>query len=236
MLWPDSRKWNRPQEDEAVQGAAEEQIERKLGLHEQRLERVAVLIAELGASSVLDLGCGGGKLLRLLLKSSALTKITGVDVSVSALECASGRLGLERMAEAKRQRIELIHGSVLYRDPRFAEHDVAALVEVIEHLDPPRLAAMARVVFEYAQPKAVIITTPNGEYNVRFEGMTAGAFRHKDHRFEWDRPTFEAWAREVAERYGYGVCFEAVGEVVPEVGAPSQLVLFTRVEESGERK
>ncbi|MCD0389262.1 hypothetical protein, partial [Acinetobacter baumannii] len=79
----------------------------------------------------------------------------------------------------------------MYRDKRFEGFDAAAVVEVIEHLDPPRLSAFERVVFEFSRPSTVVLTTPNREYNVMWETLPAGAVRHADHRFEWDRQEFQ---------------------------------------------
>jgi hypothetical protein len=105
--------------------------------------------------------------------------------------------------------------------------DAAAVVEVIEHLDPPRLAAFERVLFECARPRTVVLTTPNRDYNVRFPNLPAGRFRHRDHRFEWTREEFRAWAIRVAERFGYTIRIEAVGPVDADVGPPTQMVVFT---------
>lgn len=116
----------------------------------------------------------------------------------------------------------------MYRDTRLSGFDAAAVVEVIEHLDPPRLAAFERVVFEHAIPGAVIITTPNCEYNARFGTLPAGQFRHKDHRFEWTRSEFQTWANAVAQRFGYSVAFYPVGNEDPTVGAPTQMGVFTK--------
>jgi 3' terminal RNA ribose 2'-O-methyltransferase Hen1 len=137
-------------------------------------------------------------------------------------------LDLERLPELQRQRLTLLHGSLMYRDKRLAGFDAATVIEVIEHLDPPRLAAFERVLFEFARPGLVVLTTPNAEFNVRFEGLPAGRFRHKDHRFEWTRPEFETWARDVAGRFGYGVRFVPVGVVDATVGAPTQMAVFSR--------
>lgn len=121
-----------------------------------------------------------------------------------------------------------MHGSLMYRDKRLEAFDAATVIEVIEHLDPARLAAFERVVFQCARPKAVIITTPNSEYNVRFQTLPAGQFRHKDHRFEWLRQEFSAWAESIAGRFGYAVRFLPVGPEDPRVGAPTQMGVFTR--------
>ncbi len=180
-----------------------------------------------GARRVLDLGCGEGPLLRFLLGDRGFEDIVGMDVSHRALEVAADRLRLDRLPTKQKERIRLIHGSLTYRDRRLEGYDAAAVVEVIEHLDPPRLAAFERVLFEFARPRTVVLTTPNVEYNVKFETLPAGKFRHRDHRFEWARPEFEAWACGVAQRFGYAVHFLPVGPEDPEVGAPTQMGVFT---------
>ena len=206
----------------------EETLEKPLSLHEQRLRVVHELIRELGARSVVDLGCGEGRLLRRLLDDKRVTRILGMDVSARSLELAAERLRLERRPERQRQRLELIQGSLVYRDPRLAGFDVATLVEVIEHLEPDRLPVLARVVFGHARPGRVIVTTPNREYNARFEGLAAGQLRHPDHRFEWTRAEFRDWAEGVAADHGYTVSFQPLGEEDASLGAPAQLALFER--------
>lgn len=151
-----------------------------------------------------------------------------MDVSHRSLEVASQRLKLERMPTKKRQRLKLIHGSLMYRDKRLAGYDAATVVEVIEHMDPPRLAAFERVLFESARPETVVVTTPNAEYNVKFDTLPAGQFRHKDHRFEWTRAQFHQWSQTVASRFGYTVRFLPIGEEDGQVGAPTQMGVFSR--------
>lgn len=197
-------------------------------LNEQRLEAVLGALRSAGAARVLDLGCGEGKLLERLLKERSFREIVGLDVSYRVLEVAERRLRLERMSEHERQRIRLLHGALTYRDRRLEGFDAAAVVEVIEHLDPPRLAAFERVVFERARPGTVVVTTPNAEYNVRWPSLPAGRFRHRDHRFEWTRAEFAAWAERVAGAAGYTVAFSPIGPVDPEVGSPTQMAVFTR--------
>lgn len=205
-----------------------EEPARETSLHEQRLGAVLATLRAAGARRVLDLGCGEGRLLRMLLDDRQITEIVGLDVSVRSLEFASRKLKLDRIPERQRERIRLLHGALTYRDDRLANFDAAAVVEVIEHLDPARLAAFERVLFEHARPKTVVVTTPNREYNVKWETLPAGAMRHGDHRFEWTRMEFQEWANGVANRFGYSVRFLPVGPEDGEVGAPSQMGVFER--------
>lgn len=206
---------------------AEAAVGRTVPLHRKRIDAVLEALRGAGAASVLDLGCGSGKLLAKLLKDARFTRVTGVDVSARALDMAERALRLDRMPERTARRLELIQGSVVYRDRRFAGYDAVVLMEVIEHLDEGRLPAMERVVFGGARPGTVIVTTPNAEYNARY-GMEAHERRHTDHRFEWDRARFAAWANAVAERHGYRVRIEGVGDADPEAGSPTQMGVFDR--------
>jgi 3' terminal RNA ribose 2'-O-methyltransferase Hen1 len=187
---------------------------------------VLAALRELQAASVIDLGCGTGQFLRVLLDDSAYTGVTGVDVSVSSLELAARRLRLEGMNERRRSRVQLFQGALTYRDRRFQGYDAAVLMEVVEHVDPPRLPALVDVVFGHARPGAVLVTTPNSEYNVRYQ--TLDGMRHPDHRFEWTRAEFAAWCREVASAHGYDVELRGIGDDDPELGAPTQLAVFRR--------
>lgn len=193
--------------------------------------RAAAVIAALhaeGARSVVDLGCGEGALLRELIAAPAFVEILGVEVSHRALQVATRRLNFERMPDSKRARIELIQSSATYRDDRLAGKDALVLMEVIEHVDVPRLPALVRSVFAHARPISVVVTTPNVEHNVRYEFLAPGAMRHADHRFEWTRAQFRSWAEEVAGAHGYAVRYLPVGEDDPEVGPPTQMAVFRR--------
>jgi len=215
-------------ETDAANQRDEQAIEDRISLYDQRLAAVCDELEATGARSVIDLGCGDGRLVARLVRDRRLTRLAGTDVSPRALEFARDRLGLDELPAPQRERIALFQASLTYRDARFAGFDAACAIEVIEHLDPSRLAAFERVVFEHAQPATVIITTPNAEYNARFEALPAGRFRHRDHRFEWTRAEFEAWAGGVAERAGYAVRFAPVGEIDPVLGPPTQMGVFSR--------
>lgn len=186
------------------------------------------ILKDSDAKSVIDLGCGEGKLLRELAKVKQFERIVGMDVSMRSLEIATEKLRLEPGNE----RLSLIHGTLMYRDKRLAGFDAASVVEVIEHLDPPRLSAFERVIFEFAAAHTVVVTTPNKEYNAVWESLPAGKFRHSDHRFEWTRNEFQTWAEAVAARFEYAVQFHPIGPLDETVGSPTQMAVFA-IESSG---
>ncbi len=216
--------------DDGRAESGEEVLEKTISLNDQRLGTVVAAIKASGAKRVLDLGCGEGKLLRELLKEKQFEQIVGMDVSVRSLEIAKDRLRLDDLPTKQKNRIRLLHGSLMYRDKRLSGFDAAAVVEVIEHLDPPRLSAFERVVFEFARPGTVVLTTPNWEYNSTWPSLPAGQFRHSDHRFEWTRAEFEGWACGIAKKFGYQVRFLPVGPEDGNLGPPTQMGVFEKVE------
>ena len=209
-----------------VHNNEEEAIERPLNLNQERINAVVAALKSCGAKRVVDLGCGEGKLLGALLEDRGFDEIVGLDVSHRNLEIAHERLKLDRLPTRQRDRLKLIQGSLMYRDARLTGYDAATVVEVIEHLDVPRLNAFERVLFEFAKPTSVVLTTPNVEYNARFETLPAGKLRHKDHRFEWTREQFKDWAERIAGLYGYEVRLLPVGTEDPAIGAPTQMAVF----------
>jgi 3' terminal RNA ribose 2'-O-methyltransferase Hen1 len=215
--------------DNAVEGAfVLDTPGRPVPLAEQRRGAVLAAVRACGARTVGDFGCGEGALVRDLLAERGIETVTAVDVSARALQMAGRRLRLDTMTEQQRQRLRIFQSALTYRDERLAGLDAAVLMEVVEHVDPPRLDALARTVFGHAAPRTVIVTTPNAEHNVRFETLPAGAMRHRDHRFEWTRSGFRAWAGAVAAGYGYTVRYLPVGADDPEVGPPTQMAIFSQ--------
>ncbi len=217
-----------PDVTEEERAHEEETLEQKVSLNEQRIGAVIAALKHAGARRVIDLGCGEGRLLQALLKDRDFERVVGMDVSFRSLDIARDRLDLERLPPKQRERIDLFQGALTYRDRRLSEYDAACAIEVIEHMDLSRLSAFERVVFEFARPATLIVTTPNVEYNVRFESLSAGSFRHRDHRFEWTRPEFQTWALAACERFGYSVRFLPVGIEDPAVGPATQMGVFTR--------
>ncbi|MFJ2393369.1 3' terminal RNA ribose 2'-O-methyltransferase Hen1 [Streptomyces sp. NPDC087843] len=217
-------------EVEDIDNAVDEETDtedRPVPLAVQRRDAILAALHARGAARVLDLGCGQGQLVQALLKDVRFTEIVGVDVSMRALTIAARRLKLDRMGERQAARVQLLQGSLAYTDKRLKGYDAAVLSEVVEHVDLPRLPALEYAVFGSARPRTVLVTTPNVEYNVRWETLPAGHSRHGDHRFEWTREEFRSWARAVAERHGYEVEFAPVGPDDPEVGPPTQMATFS---------
>ena len=210
--------------------AQDEAPDKTLNLNTQRLGSVVAALKSCGAKRVIDIGCGEGKLLALLVQEGQFTQIAGVDVSHVALKRANDRLKLEHAGASMRERAQLFQGSLTYKDARFTGYDAACVIEVIEHLDIGRLAAFERVLFECAKPPVVVLTTPNKEYNSHYNLLYEDDLRHDDHRFEWTRAEFRDWATETANRFGYTVQFSEIGNADATHGAPTQMGVFTRCE------
>jgi 3' terminal RNA ribose 2'-O-methyltransferase Hen1 len=215
-------------DDAAAAPEVSDEPDRPVPLAEQRRGAVLAALRSARATSVADLGCGEGTLVAALLADRTVQKVVATDVSVRSLEVAARKLRLDTMPEMQRARLQIFQSSLTYRDTRLSGLDAAVLMEVIEHVDPPRLAALEHCVFGEAAPATVVVTTPNVEYNVRFPDLPPGQYRHRDHRFEWTRAEFSEWTARVAERFGYSVRQLPVGNDDPDVGPPSQLAVFTR--------
>jgi 3' terminal RNA ribose 2'-O-methyltransferase Hen1 len=205
--------------------------EKKANLHQLRLDAALIELKKNGSKTVVDMGCGEGKLLKMMIKEAQFDKILGVDVSMRELQKAKSRLKLEEISQKMRDRLELIQGSITYRDKRIENYDALVMIEVIEHLELERIPAMERVVFECANPQMVIITTPNAEYNALYN-LEEDSMRHNDHRFEWTRQEFKTWSESVAEKYNYAVKFTNIGDLDEKLGSPSQMAVFKNIKKS----
>ena len=202
--------------------------EKRISLNTRRLEAVKNAVIESGASSVIDLGCGECRLTSMLLEEKQIKRVGAADVSVRVLEKAKHNLRFDRMPPYKKNKLTLMQASLTYKDPRFSGYDAACVVEVIEHLDPLRIPAFERVVFEFAAPGTVVVTTPNKEYNTQYEWLSEGSLRHNDHRFEWSREEFKRWTEHICETFGYTVERSGIGDADEEFGAPTQMGVFRK--------
>ncbi len=204
----------------------EDALERPMRLQERRLAAVVEVLRESGAQSVADIGCGEADLIVELARDAVIRRLIGVDVCVHELERAQARLSRVQMHSTLRERIDVFQSSVLYWDKRLQDVEALVLMEVIEHIDGARLPALERVLFGQLRPKLAIVTTPNAEYNVLFARLATGFMRHPDHRFEWSRSQFAAWAQRVADTNSYTVRFAPIGDLDPALGAPTQMAVF----------
>ncbi|MBR5410526.1 MAG: 3' terminal RNA ribose 2'-O-methyltransferase Hen1 [Clostridia bacterium] len=202
--------------------------EKRISLNTRRLDAVKNAVLESGASSVIDLGCGECKLTAMLLEENQIKRVGAADVAVHVLEKAKQTLRYDRMPPYKKNKLTLMQASLTYKDPRFSGYDAACVVEVVEHLDPQRIPAFERVLFEFATPNTVVLTTPNKEYNAHYEWLAEDTLRHHDHRFEWTREEFKAWAAQICERFGYIVEISEIGDVDEACGAPTQMGVFRK--------
>ena len=215
------------EEEQSESEPTEEKVARS-SLNTLRMNAVKAAVLESGATSVIDLGCGECRLTAMLLMEPQIKKVTACDVSVSVLEKAAQRLNLNRMETYKRNKLTLMQASLTYRDKRFEGYDCACVVEVIEHIEPARIPAFERAVFEFSAPQTVIVTTPNKEYNANYERMRENELRHGDHRFEWTRAEFEEWTKHICERFGYDCTISGVGDCDEQYGTPTQMGVFTK--------
>lgn len=215
-------------EDEAEVVVPDEIKEKRVSLNTRRLAAVKNAVIESGATSVIDLGCGECKLTGMLLEEKQIKRVAAADVAVRVLDKAKQRLRYDRMPPYKKDKLTLMQASLTYKDPRFSGYDAACVVEVVEHLDPMRVIAFERVLFEEAAPKTVILTTPNKEYNAHYEWLTDNSLRHNDHRFEWSREEFKTWTEHICEAYGYTVERSEIGDFDEQYGSPTQMGVFRK--------
>jgi 3' terminal RNA ribose 2'-O-methyltransferase Hen1 len=199
-------------------------------LNDQRLNLVISLLSKNNASRVLDLGCGEGNLIRLLMKHKRFTEIVGIDISPIRLNQVREWLDFSKFPPSRKKDLKLIQASLLNPDKRLCGYDGAAIIEVIEHMELQDLPLFEKAIFDYAQPRVIILTTPNIEYNIK-KGLRKGKLRHPDHRFEWTRSQFSLWAKRVGYDFGYTVSFLPIGDLDEKVGPPTQVAFFEKIRE-----
>ncbi|XP_065664319.1 small RNA 2'-O-methyltransferase [Hydra vulgaris] len=204
-------------------------------LFKQRYEAVAQIINKMQAKSVLDIGCSDGKFLTYMKeKCTSVEKIIGVDIDRSLLESNTYFLQPKPfeyiVKRAVPLNISLFCGSITQSDVRFHHVDLISCIEVIEHLYDDVLSMVPYNIFGILKPKAVVMTTPNAEYNQLFKGFSG--LRHNDHKFEWTRNQFQQWCMRIERTYGYVVEFDGVGAPPADskVGYCSQIAVFRQTD------
>ena len=234
----DEEESEAPERESQEADREEQELERPLKLQGLRMEAVLEVLRSHEAKTVADLGCGEGRLVKLLLDERRFTQVVGADVSLHSLERAERRLDLLNMPATKRARLTLLQSSLVYRDKRLLALreapekglDAVVLVEAIEHLELDRLPFFEENVFRFLRPRIVVITTPNAEHNVRFTALAHGTMRHRCHRFEWTREELRAWGTRVALSYRYTMTWQGIGEDDAQLGPPTQMLVFEREE------
>jgi 3' terminal RNA ribose 2'-O-methyltransferase Hen1 len=196
----------------------EAKLESPIRLNELRFNKVEEVLITSGVKRVLDFGCGEGRFLEKLIRNPWFSEVIGADVSIASLERATKRL--ER--NSSKNKAKLIHSSFTYHDDRLKDIDSMVMLEVIEHIDLTNLDFVEKNIFEFIKPKLLIITTPNADYNTKFQQP---GFRHPDHRFEWTRDEFKVFC-EKSIKYGYTYEISFIGDIEPALGGPTQMGVF----------
>lgn len=199
---------------------------KKIRLNELRYEKIVDFIRTIPKrDTVVDLGAGEGKLSVKLGYLDGVKEILSVEPSnksrvraIQRFEEAEGTDGFTLPTS--------LAGSLFYFDDRLVNKDIMVLCEVIEHIDEYRIPKMMEAIFRSYQPRVLIVTTPNQEYNVIYD--MDETMRHHDHRFEWTRDDFQENCEQWIKESPYYIQFEGIGEEHPEYGTPTQMAIFRR--------
>ncbi|KAJ2852246.1 hypothetical protein IWW36_000388 [Coemansia brasiliensis] len=217
---------------------------------EQRRICIAQTLYQHRVQKVLDVGCGEGNVLAFLVAPGPndehpIVQLYGIDIDANALLAARDRL-LPDEADRRDLRVDplsvqLFHGDATMHVPSISP-DAVVCSEVIEHIsETDEVPALTRAILGSYRPRLAVFTTPNAEFNVNFPalayGMPNAQFRHSDHKFEWTREQFGAWAAQAASMYGYTVELRGIGFSMRNAaddfkpnGGCSQMAVFVRKE------
>ncbi|MCK1992095.1 3' terminal RNA ribose 2'-O-methyltransferase Hen1 [Peribacillus muralis] len=199
--------------------------ESKVRLNDLRYEKIFDTVSQMHPSSVVDFGSGEGKLSVRLGFIEGVKEILAVEPSQSATLKALGRF--DKVKDKEKFVIpKPLWGSLFYYDEELKNKDVIILCEVIEHIDEHRLPKVMDTILQDYQPRALILTTPNREYNEVYD--MEDALRHNDHRFEWTRAEFQQWCTARNHDDSYDLRFEGIGEEHVTQGCPTQMCVFER--------
>lgn len=203
-------------------------------LYIQRYFYAQQQLARFGVKHVVDFGSAECKISRFLVRIPTLQKLGLVDLDQYLLECNKYAIWPSSFDYLEKRdlplHVQLYCGSVTDLDTCIVDCDGVSMVEIIEHLQPDVLSAAMENVFGRLQPKVVVITTPNADFNVLFPNFSG--IRHWDHKFEWSRQEFQNWCDEHCRRYPYSVEYGGIGE--PPAGSDhlghcSQSAVFIRI-------
>jgi 3' terminal RNA ribose 2'-O-methyltransferase Hen1 len=183
--------------EEKKQGEAE--LEKRIFLGELRTNWFLDTVKRLGARSVVDAGCGSGRLAEAMNKAGVL-EVSAFDCHGKAVQAA--KYHLENKAN-------VFFSSLMYRDDRLLSKDAILLQEVVEHMPAFQLRRAMELIFKVYRPKWVLMSTPNRSYNKIF-GMPEGAFRHRDHKFEFDEAEAKRFCDSLPGGYKYAI--EPIGQ------------------------
>lgn len=190
--------------------------------------------------SVTDLGCGDGRLLNWIKTVPQLGVANFIDIDYPLLESqleyrftpVFGEVFFGRPQSKKPLNVKVYCGNLLENPDERLDADCFIMVEVIEHLIQEDVDRAEQIVFGHFQPKMVIITTPNSEFNVllRQPDEPTDKFRHWDHKFEWTREEFNDWCKGVCSRYPYSFTLDGVGHLDGSEphGPCTQIAVFKR--------
>ncbi|XP_064188156.1 small RNA 2'-O-methyltransferase isoform X1 [Anguilla rostrata] len=202
-------------------------------LYKQRYQFVVEFVKRHKPKKVVDLGCADCSLLRKLKFHRDIELLVGVDIDSSVIKhkmYALAPFPSEYLKPADQPlTIELYQGSVTEKELRTKGFDLVTCIELIEHLPLAEVERFSEVLFGYMSPAAVIVSTPNADFNPLLPGCSG--FRHIDHKFEWTKTDFQNWALEVCRLYGYVVEFTGVGKAPSNdesIGFCSQIGVFRK--------
>nr|GAT45288.1 predicted protein [Mycena chlorophos] len=161
-----------------------------------------------------------------------MRRVTGLDISASDLAFAIKdtqppdpasqqdpySLRVTRFEDLS---VRIFKGGLQTLNEEFVGVECIVCTEVIEHLPPDILPALAPMLLGMYNPRRLLITTPSYTFNARFTrpsaprsqrerqgfpdptGRTDRIFRHHDHKFEWMIDEFHTWCRETADEWDY---------------------------------
>lgn len=190
---------------------------------------------------VTEYGANSCRFLHQALQTTSwLEQINLVDLNAEVISSGFQCLHEPRWNRTQRERVRKLkvlayEGNIASSDHRVVNSDAVVGIELIEHLREDDFENFPKNVFAYIQPKYVIFTTPNIEFNVLFDNFE-GPFRHDDHQFEHTRAEFRAWVQKIVNEHpSYDFKIYGIGpppdEEPRDVGFASQMVIFKRTSE-----